>query len=1652
MSDQPFNSKCLVVKEASENNLKSISVSIPHQSFTVITGVSGSGKSSLAYNVIFKESQRRFLSSFSSFSRLYTAKLEKPKANSITGLQAALAVKQQSTAANPHSTVGTLSGLSDHLRLLFARMGRASCVVCGKTFANSTETVCRHCAHERPRQLASLFSFNSYHGACKDCKGLGLREQIDVNKLISDPSLSLREGALVPTTPTGYIVYSQVTVDALNTVCKAHGFDVDTPWQSLTDDQRHVILYGSEKVKVLFGKHALESRLKWKGITARPRVEGFYKGIIPIMEDILRRDRNENILRFASAFACKTCKGTRLSKEALAVDLAGTNIAELSKLSVDALEKRLMEIRSEVDQQAIFDAIMEKASKRISYLKMLGLGYLSLSREATSLSGGEAQRIRLAAQIGSGLQGVLYVLDEPSAGLHPYDNQNLLKMLKALRDNGNTVLVVEHDEDTIREADYLIDIGPKAGNNGGQLIYEGNPDTLLQQPENYPDSLTAHTLSQAWQVKQIVREGFGFIEIFAAQLHNLRQIDVSFRMGALNVVTGLSGAGKSTLVHQVLAKSIRQNKAIGCDSWDTTLAIDRIIEVNQSPIGRTPRSNPATYTGLFEVIRSLFAEQPLSKILGFNKGQFSFNTAGGRCEHCNGAGRTHLGMHFLGDVEVACESCGGKRFNDATLEVTYRGKNIFEVLEMTFDEASKFFENIPPATKIIDQLIRLEVGYLRLGQPSTTLSGGEAQRVKLASELHKTTKGNGLYLLDEPTLGLHKADVAALLTALNDLIEQQNTVIVIEHDPTFILQADHIIDLGPEGGENGGALIFSGKPSELLNQPDSLTAKALNRIILKGSDASKTKQLSWNRDEFIQLKGISTHNLNQLDVKIPHGKTTVITGVSGSGKSALAFDTLYTECRNRFTESYTAYARRMMSKLSRPQLEEGSGFSPAIAIQQNNFHNDPRSTVGTMTGLSESYRLLFSRIGKTKDNQPHQMPASLFSFNHAKAACEMCNGLGRVLFADPQQFITHPEKALTTGAMDGTKPGSFFGEADGQYVQTLKTVGKIYGIDFELPYIQLDDTASRIALYGCGDEVFDVDWQFNRAGRKGNHQLRTKWKGFANLIEEDYHLKKQSKRGEAFEKIIREKLCPSCKGARLNSKVLSVKVDTLSIAEVSAMNVKEAWIFFEQLPGKLSGIEKAVALKLQNQIQQKLKILAELGLSYLSADRPAASLSGGEARRVRMASQLEADLCGITYVIDEPTTGLHPRDTQKLLGVLDKLKALGNTMVYVEHDPEVIRHADYVIELGPGAGKYGGNLVFSGGRSTFLNTTDSLTAAYLNQKFSITSHEIDKAKPVMCLKGAAANNLQHINVEIPTAQLIAISGVSGSGKTSLAFDVIAESFKAGKPINCSSIDFADIQQLVVADQEEMSSSVLSTVASFTEVFELIRNLFALLPESKSLGLKKQHFSFNNAEGSCPNCKGQGKIKVSLDFLSDVYTTCEVCEGKRFKPKVLLPRWKNKSINEVLEMEVHEAANHFKSQKKIVQKLEVLEDVGLGYLRLGQTTNTLSGGESQRLKLANELLKGKQLRTLYIFDEPTSGLHFKDVEHLLKLFKRLVNDGHTVMVVEHNLHVITAADWLIDMGPEAGSEGGKIIYNGELSDCLSVNKSATINCLKTSLVK
>jgi len=1636
----------LKITNAYENNLKNIDVSIPHNSLTVITGISGSGKSSLAYNVVFKESQRRFLESFSAYSRQYIAKLEKPKVEKICGLQAALAIHQKTAVANPRSTVGTLSGVYDYLRLLYARLGNVKCHQCGNILEKDEQS-CSTCHAHQQKILAKLFSFNSKYGACPICNGLGLSEQIDKKKLIADENKTLAEGALVPTTPNGYIVYSQVRVDELNKVCKAHGFSTDIPWKDLSQEQKDVIWYGSERVKILFGKHSLESRLKWKGITAKPREEAYYKGMIPIMEEILKRDRNDNILRFASSFTCHECKGDRLRKEARSVLIHEKNICELSNLSLKNLYKVLQEIGKSITDKEVFENILNHVFKRLEYLMLLGLDYLTLSRETASLSGGEAQRIRLASQVGSGLQGILYILDEPSVGLHPRDNKKLLKVLKSLRDNGNTLLVVEHDEETIKAADYLIDIGPKAGINGGELIYQGAANLLLNHKNDFPLSKTAQTISLISEesYKEITRPDRGSIQIQGANKYNLKNIDVIFKLHAFNVITGVSGAGKSTLVQQVLVPYLKGKKNIkNYQSIHIEQDINRLIVIDQSPIGRTPRSNPATYTDLFDHIRNLFAKLPKAKLRGYKKGRFSFNNTGGRCETCQGAGYIQLGMHFLGDVEIVCEECKGKRFNEETLEIKYQGKSIYEVLELSIEEARVFFDGQNKITKILDQLIKLDVAYLKLGQPSTTLSGGEAQRVKLASELYKTSKGHQLYILDEPTAGLHKADIQYLLKALNGIIENGNTVIVIEHDTDMIKQADWIIDLGPDGGENGGMLIVQGKPENIINCSKSYTGQALKEV-LNQSGEIPSKQRKEIQTSNIKFQGLSTNNLKNINVEIPINKTTVITGVSGSGKSSLAFDSIYSESRNRFTENLSSYARRMMNKVKKPELEQCSGLSPAIAIRQNRFQKNPRSTVGTVSEIYDLYRLLFSRAGKNKDGSNHSLPASMFSFNKLDAACPHCKGMGLIITSDADKFISNPEKSIINGAMDGSLPGKFFGDIHGQYVNTLLRVGHVKDIDFSIPYHELSSANKKIALYGTENEEYDVEWIFKRGNRTGIHELKTVWKGFVKLINEEYELRKKGKRGEAYQSILSEQNCPVCHGERLKKEVLDIVFEGNNISQISSKSISTAKIYFEELKSKLNTIDQQKANHIIDQLIAKFEILENIGLGYLSINRSVSSLSGGEAQRLRIASQLVSNLCGLTYILDEPTIGLHSRDTKNLMEAINKLKENGNTVILVEHDPEVIAMADHIIDMGPGAGENGGEIIAEGSLEKIINNGKSITGKYLAQIINLRNllkienskqnhainNRVNKVKPSkgIDITGAFAHNLKSIDLDIPSGLLISLTGVSGSGKTSLAFDVIANSFKAGKAVNCQSISFHHIKGLSLIDQEKIGTSPLSTAATYTGLFDFIRDLFSKQEEAKKQKLKKSHFSFNSKDGACPTCKGMGQLKVSMDFLSDVWTVCDSCHGNRYKEHILEVYFNKYNINDILNLSIHQALSVFKDYPKIQHILNVLEEIGLGYLKLGQATSTLSGGETQRLKLAIELIKDSSTNSLYIFDEPSTGLHMQDVESLIKVLNKLVKKGNTVLVIEHNRDIIQASDWQIDLGPDGGDFGGELVYEG-----------------------
>ncbi len=1623
--------KEIIIRKAEENNLKSLDLNIPRNKFIVVTGVSGSGKSSLIYDIIYKEAQRKYLQSFSSKARQLLGKLSRPNVEHISGLSPVISVDQYSTSSSPRSTVATMTGLYDLLRLLFARIGNVPPDL-----------------HIKPER--SLFSFNHIKGACPVCKGLGVEDNISTELLIADENKTIREGALKISTPTGYIVYSQVTIDVLNRVCESEGFNVDIPWKDLSKEQKDIVLYGSDKIKIPYGKHTLESRMKWSGITAKPREEDYYKGIIPVMEVILKRDRNKNILRFVESVSCHSCKGNRLRHESLMIHFHNKNIAELTALNITELDSYFRDIIFTEKERAVGTEIQEAILKKTKLLIDLGLSYLTLNRESTTLSNGEAQRIRLANQANSNLRGIIYVLDEPSVGLHPKDNDSLIAILKKLRDNGNTVIVIEHDEKTMLAADYLIDIGPAAGKNGGELILSAKITELYNLSRKINNSKTLDYLSGKEKVlkKEYLPASSNSIFIEGARINNLKNIDIEFKLGAFNVVTGVSGAGKSSLVHQTLGnylknKTKNNESQINFSSISGLEKIDKLIEIDQSPIGRTPRSNPATYTKLSDHIRDLFASLPETKERIWKKGRFSFNVKGGRCEECEGAGYKQIGMHFLGNVDVLCPVCHGKRFNEETLQIKYKSKNIYDVLEMQIDEALDFFEGQGKLTRILQTMNDLGLGYLALGQSSTTLSGGEAQRIKLAGELAKISRGNTLYILDEPTTGLHSADVKILLKALNKLVEKGNTIISIEHNSEFILNADHIIDLGPGSGKTGGKLVFAGNVQDIVNCEKSFTADALrekqnfNFKQTTSREKAKSETAKTNLELPITFTSVKTNNLKNIDIEIPVNKITVVTGVSGSGKSSLAFDTIFAEGQHLFIENFSAYIRNLIGQKRKTSFESAKGLMPAIAISQKQISNNPRSTLGTLTEISDYYRLLFSRTASHPTKKINDLPVSAFSFNNEEGACEYCKGLGKITVCDPEKLVSNPEKSLINGALNGSKTGKFYGDPDGQYIAILHKVGEELNIDFSKAWNELGDNEKEIAMFGTGDKIYNIRWQYNRKGRIGEHRFSTAWQGFTGYVEEEYERKHADDRGAAMLNIMKDIECNYCSGTRYNPAILEWKYCNYNIAGLSALTVKESIVFFQEiLTAKLlisnNEQEQASLLSISEpiirEIVSRLEYISNLGLSYLSIDRPTKSLSGGEAQRLRLAGMLGSGLTGIMFVLDEPTIGLHSRDTRKLIQQLQYLKEMGNTIIIVEHDEDIIRAADHIIEMGQGAGNYGGNIVASGSVENIISS-HTLTGEYLSGRKQLLklNRQIGNKSDFIKIKNAHANNLKNIDIDIPLNSLVAVTGVSGSGKTSLVFDVLYPSLKENRAINCNSISVSNNTGKVISiDNSLPGKSASSNILSYTGIYELIRNEFAKTEYAIKHKLAKRHFSFNQKAGRCEQCHGRGQIRIAMDFLQDVWIECEACKGKRFVPEVLECKYKSASIYDVLQMTIDELSDLFSNDKAIARGLNILKEAGLGYIQSGQATSNLSGGELQRLKFSKELINAVSNNMVFLLDEPSTGLHFEDINNLLKIFKRLIDEGHSIIVVEHNKGIIDSSDYIIELGPEAGEEGGEIV--------------------------
>jgi excinuclease ABC subunit A len=1586
------------IKGARTNNLKGISLCIPHNKFIVVTGISGSGKSSLAFDVIAKEGQRRYFETLPSFSRQFLGKINRPEIDSIEGLSPVIAIGQRTSGMHSRSTVGTLTDIYDLLRLLFARIGV------------TTEDV----------QISrALFSFNSEVGKCKRCNGIGKEEEIDLSKLIVNSNKTIREGALAPTLPNGYIMYSQVTIDVLNQVCEAEGFSVDISWNKLSNHQRNVILNGSEKIKVPFGKHSLESRLKWTGIKAKPREEGYYKGMIPIMSDILKRDRNANILKYVHAITCTACNGTRLNHDALSVKVHSKNIADTNSLEINNLTKWL----SSNTWDPVAQKIVTKISAQTALLEDLGLGHLNLDRPSNTLRSSEIQRLRLANQFLMPLSNVLYVFDEPSIGLHPTENQRMIHHFKSLVQKGNTVIVVEHDLKTVHAADHIIEIGPKAGLNGGQLIFNGslnsfkNAKDLLEISPTYKALQSNEDIELTSPNKLDSKKSDNAIELLGCKERNLKNINVEFKLGKLNVVSGRSGSGKSSLVRGTLLPVVQNQLGIQpamhpkLEGAKNIELLNKLILVDHSPIGKTPRSNAATYLGISDHIRDLYAQLPSSKEKGFTKSRFSFNNKGGRCETCQGAGKTQIGMHFLGNIDLVCGICGGQRFNSETLAISYKGYSIADCYQLSVNEAVDFFSDQQKIIKGLKILQDIGLGYLTLGQSSTTLSGGEAQRIKIANQLQKKDTGDTLFIIIEPSIGLHSIDIQSLLKLFTRITKSGNTVVCIEQDEKVISSSDWHIEIGPDSGTNGGAIIHQGKPSKNYQEPLKVSVKSTDLKVLKE----------------IQLKGVRTHQLKNINITIPKNALTVVTGVSGSGKSSLVYDTLFAESNARFTESLATYNRTFIQQNNRAVLDSFSGLGPSIGINRSVSTASKRSTVGTLSGIYDALRLLYSRISQENGSS---FSSQHFSFNHHLGACLGCNGLGVKRKCDPDNIIISTSSPLFKGAISSNNALRYYADLNGQFIATLKEVAKQRKWDLEPPWDDLDSDIQNTILYGTGQTVWKVKWEYKTKTRSGVQAIQAKWLGFCNYIDSEYQRKLHNKNIKALEDFMHDVKCSTCDGSRLKPQLLEIKFNGKNIFELVNMPITVCYDLLinykkdTQAKDSISEIAKVVLPGMIN----SLKTLIDLGLGYLNLDRAVNSLSGGERQRVTLASQLSANLFGVTYVLDEPTIGLDDAQIGFLSKSLKKIINQGSTVVVVEHDPIFIKTADYLIEMGPGAGVHGGNVVYQGAIENISSVKDSITYKMLDAQ----GQGLERSKNVkglpFGLKEAKANNLKSIDVEFYTGQITAITGVSGSGKSSLIRDVLFKSWMKDKNINCSSTyGLKQFEEILFIDQKELNQSRLATTVSYTGIIDSIKAIFAKTNDAKNAGLKKADFSYQSKRGKCVACKGQGQLKTSLDFMSDLWLDCDTCNGTRYNKQVLECKIKSHSIGNILQMSVLEAMQFFKDERTLMSKLTLLEELGLSHLRLGQAGNTLSGGELQRLKLAKSMLRKQNGATLYLFDEPSTGLHYFDVLRLTSVFQSIIDQGDTIIIIEHNKALIEAADRIIKLGPGSGEKGGEVIY-------------------------
>ena len=1910
------------IKGAREHNLRDVNLTIPRGQLVCFSGVSGSGKSSLAFDTLYAEGQRRYVESLSTYARQFMGQMPKPDVDLVSGLSPSISISQKSSGNNPRSTVGTITEIYDFLRVLFARVGTGRCPACKTLIAAQTsdaitsrildlpidetlwvmaplvrgqkgefrdlfedlrkqgfsrarvdgETInlsdppsldrqrrhdvevvidrihpderdrgrvqeavelalklgeatvivshtdqnaaiignpkadqlfssryaCSSCGRSFKPPTPQLFSFNSPQGMCESCDGLG-RIFTFVPEQLVDAKKSVRKGAIALLPKWGDIgkyrrhTYKTAAAAVDEWLELEPGTMLEGRWEDLPEEGRHIWLWGTDD----------SIDFKFPG-RKRKSYSAPFEGFIPELLDRYRGTRNKmhlkHLEKYMDTIPCVDCCGKRLNPQASAVTIQTASkefkedsltLPELCDLPIDQMVEFFQEVKlSETDARIASEAFKEIRT-RLGFLLGVGLDYLTLGRTAPTLSGGESQRIRLAGQIGSGLVGVLYILDEPSIGLHPRDNDRLIETLTRLRDAGNTLIVVEHDEDTMRAADMIVDFGPGPGVRGGKIVSAGSVEAVCSSKK----SLTGQYLSGKLEIeipsklREINKDTL--LTVHGATFHNLKNVDVSIPLCTVTCVTGVSGSGKSSLIGGIVEPALRNalngaEASVGDhDSISGLEHLDKTIAIDQSPIGRTPRSNPATYVKVFDEIRNLYAKLPEAKTRGYTASRFSFNVEGGRCANCEGNGAKKLEMDFLADIWVKCPVCQGQRYNRETLSVEFKGKSIADVLGMDIAEALVLFENIPKVAAKLQTLVDVGLEYLKLGQPSPTLSGGEAQRIKLSRELSKRETGRTLYVLDEPTTGLHFADIKMLLKVIHGLADRGNTIVIVEHNLDVIKTADWVIDLGPEGGEGGGLLVAEGRPAEVAKADDSYTGAAIAKAM--GIKRRKKKTAAPRKEIVIPpvkarthliVEAASEHNLKSVSAEIPRDAMSVFCGPSGSGKSSLAMDTIYAEGQRRYVESLSSYARQFIGQVQKPRVERIDGLSPAVALEQKNLGHSPRSTVGTVTEVYDYLRILFARLGvmhcpdclipigtqtpdqivdkvmamssgtralvlapievragdgsadtwqslrsqgyqrvridgetvslesaprldprkkqivqvvvdritvkkaeRSRISDSIEQALSLgigeidiaiadsdreeqlweqirhsqhlvcgdcgrsfstlsphhFSFNSTLGWCPQCEGLGNQRGTNPAAMIKSPSLTLADGA------ASLWPSVEHKTaVWMLKALSRHTGIPLDVPIEEITVSKRRMLFHGTGSAWIEVRESDTKPKSKSSKVVfRFQFKGFYPALEQASKLTPGLR--SKLERFVDTIDCSACDGSRLNEAAAASRFRGHTVSDIVHMPLDR--LNAELKTWKLDSRERKIAGELVREVKSRVSFLLDVGLNYLTLHRGAATLSGGEAQRIRLASQLGSGLCGVLYVLDEPTIGLHPRDNQRLIGALHRLRDQGNTLLVVEHDRDVIASSDKLFDFGPRAGRHGGRIVASGSPTEIAPRDQSVTAGYIDGSQQIPIPDV--RRPVqgkngqpfvnfLKVKGAREHNLKNIDLELPLGVFTAITGPSGSGKSTLIDGILYPALarrlhRAGtKPGRYDRLEgLRHVDKVIRVDQSPLGNSPSSNPATYTGAFDHIRMLFASLDAATEQGLTSRTFSFNVSGGRCETCEGSGQLCIEMHFLPDVYVLCDECDGQRYNQDVLNVKYHGKSIADVLAMPCSEAVELFAEHEKISHIIQTLCDVGLEYVTLGQSAPTLSGGEAQRVKLASELARPVTGNTIYLLDEPTTGLHFDDIRKLLSVLQRLVDLGNTVVVIEHNLDVIKCADWVIDIGPGAGVDGGQLVFTG-----------------------